>query len=147
MNPDDVMGPTETAWGVLVRSVYGLFDQNELPATRSWAASDLAVRDPRVTGDGRGYNNLISAYGIDILNWTISFELALRVSAGYIGTFLVFPLAIAGRKGSPWHRLVGRVFVGAFVVICLAGYLLDRDEILGLNVCRSWGSPNLMPSI
>jgi hypothetical protein len=30
------------------------------------------------------------------------------------------------------------------VVICLTGYLLDWDEILGLHVFRFWGSPNLM---
>lgn len=78
-------------------------------------------------------------------SWLISFELALHVAAGYIGALLAFPLTIAARKGSSWHKISGRVFVGAFVIICLTGYLLDCDEILDLVVSRPWAKSNHVP--
>jgi len=80
-------------------------------------------------------------------NWLISFELALHVAAGYIGALFAFPLAIGARKGSPWHKISGRVFVGAFVIICLTGYLLDFDEILDLVVSRPWAQLNQIPNL
>jgi hypothetical protein len=78
-------------------------------------------------------------------SWLISFELALHIGAGYIGALLAFPLTIAARKGSSWHKISGRVFVGAFVIICLTGYLLDCDEILDLVVFRPWSKLNHVP--
>jgi hypothetical protein len=78
-------------------------------------------------------------------SWVISFELALHVAAGYIGALLASPLAIAARKRSSWHKISGRVFVGAFLIICLTGYILDFDEILDLDVFRSWAKLNQAP--
>ena len=71
-------------------------------------------------------------------SWLISFELSLHVAAGQIGAILAFPLTIAARKGSSWHKISGRVFAGAFVIICLTDCLLDFDEILDLIVSRPW---------
>lgn len=80
-------------------------------------------------------------------NWLVSFELAVHVAAGYIGALLAFPLAIGARKGASWHRISGRVFVGAFVIICLTGYLLDLDEIFDLVVSRPWAKLNQVPDL
>jgi hypothetical protein len=64
---------------------------------------------------------------------------------GYVGALLAFPLAIAARKGSSWHNISGRVFVGVFVIVYLTGYLLDCDEILDLVVVRPWSKLNHVP--
>lgn len=76
-----------------------------------------------------------------MLRSLISIELILHVIAGYCGAFVAFPLAIAARKGTDWHRLSGRLFVGCFLVICITGYILNWDELLALPVFRSWGDP------
>jgi len=80
-------------------------------------------------------------------SWFISFELGLHVIAGFIGALFAFPLAIGARKGSPWHKISGRVFVGAVLIICVTGYLLDVDEILDLVVSRPWAKLNQVPDL
>jgi hypothetical protein len=51
---------------------------------------------------------------LEIAIWT-------HIALGAIAAFVLCPLAVFAKKGSKWHRKVGRLYVGNVILICLSG--------------------------